>query len=894
MSVYLSPGVFSLETDLSLYVPNLSTTALGIVGFASRGPLNEPTYVTNPVQFASTFGDPTDPDVAPLPAVYSALQYLHTGRQLYFVRVAELDPLYDPLTDPITEKYAAKYAATSLNEDSTAPTMTGTVNSLITFTSSNNVLKIIVDGSLPGYDLTFTLPISGSVVRSVPDVVSALNSTPAFATYLTASASSTGSLKITGKQVGSSHSIQLGGTAISQNVFGFTRLGSLGVTPVVFGTGTISEYAYILGSNIGSTITITDSVSDRFAVIMGTTPALASPTEFTVAPAVYASVDDLVTAINAISGFSTNLVASVFNGASGNGQVKIALKASSANTYLALGTPASRDATLAIFGCPVAAKYVVGSVEAPMTIVAATNDTLTFNLLEFSNGTSTPLSATVTAGTYATIDTLVTALNNNASFSAELDASKVTVGGNEYLKVALKNGSTYEGLTLGTGNGVYTVFGTVPAQKTTTTTVAAPLDVTAASAGTWGNAVGVEIISNVNGTFNLNVYEKGYFVESYKNLVMTPETIVDPLDPNGTIPNPAYVENAINGVSARITVTNNYVGDTLVKNTSQPKASAVGVKYALSGGSNGMPPTNTINPSTFIGVANGVEKTGLQFFANAEELDINLIAVPGVSDPSVINEMTSICTGRGDAMCLVDPPRGYTPQQIVDWNNGTGDFLGDHQAFNSSYAALYWPWLQVYDPVNKKKVWTPPSGHIAQVYAYTDMVADPWIAPAGLTRGRLVTPTKAEYNPTRGEMDLLYSNNVNVIATFARDGINVWGQKTLQRKPSALDRVNVRKLLLYLEKVITTTGRYILFEPDDAITWTNFVNTAEPFLQAVKDRRGVVDFKIRCDSTTNTADRVDRNEMSAIIYIKPTKAAEFLQVNFVLTAQGASFDELVF
>ncbi len=195
MPVFLSPGVFTREIDLSLYIPSLSTTALGLVGVTSKGPINEPTYITNPVQFNSTFGDPTNPSVEFLPSVYAALQYLHIGRQLWFVRVSEVDPAWDD-SQSITEKYLAKYAKLSLSESSTPPVISGTVNTLVTLSSSNNVMHFVIDGAGPGFDITFTLPGSGTVTKSLPEIVTLLNANTTFATYMRASLSLTGRLSV--------------------------------------------------------------------------------------------------------------------------------------------------------------------------------------------------------------------------------------------------------------------------------------------------------------------------------------------------------------------------------------------------------------------------------------------------------------------------------------------------------------------------------------------------------------------------------------------------------------------------------------------------------------------------------------------------------------------------
>jgi hypothetical protein len=892
MSVFLSPGVFVREIDLSLYVPNLSTTALGVVGLATKGPINDPQYISDPKQFADKFGSPADPDVEFLPGVYSALQYLHTGRQLWFVRVAEKDPNFDVDADPIEEFYSAKYAKVDLSESATAPKVVGEINTLLTFTSSNNTMIFYVDGSGPGITLSVPLGDQASVTYSVPEIVTLLNSNAVFATFMVATTSVTGSLVITGKLRGSNHTLEVAGSVMEENVFDFPKPTAAFSTGTIVGTGTPSEKAFILGSNATFPLTVAVDTNDDLSFHVSKTGDSVVVTlnarEYT--------PEALVAALNsndvASGDFSTTLVASLFENGTTSAQIKVALKSESSFSYLAL-VKGTNDAGLDVFGGINAKEYVTSNETLDLEIQLGVNDTLSFLLEDFDTPANTiTFNYTIPAATYGDVTALKDALFADSAFTDELEASVVTInGGDDRLRVGKKGGTTFNALTLLSCTGEL-ILRKQPSYRRLNSTTGTTLTIQATSAGTWGNYLSIEIVpvptSGVQTAFNLNVYENGFYVEGYKNLVLTPLTISDPLAPGLEIDNPAYVENAINEVSPRITVTN------ATDNVLFPQSTGLNPRYGLNDGSNGSPPTGTSDPSLYIGVNTSTEKSGLQFFRNPEEMDINLIAVPGISDAAVINEMIDICQTRGDAMCIVDPPLGKRPQDVVDFVNGTGEYVTDHAALNSSYAAIYWPWLQIYDPVNKKKVWTPPSGHIANVYAYTDLVSDPWIAPAGLTRGHLTTPLRGEYNPTAGERDLLYLNNINPIATFVRDGLNVFGQKTLQRKPSSLDRVNVRRMMLYLEKVVATAARQLLFEPDDQVTWLSFVNLVEPFMQAVKDRRGLIDFQVRCDATTNTPDVVDRNEMRAIIFLKPTKAAEFIQIDFVLTAQGANFNELVF
>lgn len=289
-------------------------------------------------------------------------------------------------------------------------------------------------------------------------------------------------------------------------------------------------------------------------------------------------------------------------------------------------------------------------------------------------------------------------------------------------------------------------------------------------------------------------------------------------------------------------------------------------------------------------IGNPALATGIFAFENPETYDINLLATPGFSSGAVIGQSIQMCQSRGDVLYIVDPPYGLRPQQVVDWHNGM--LLSDlRQAINSSYAALYWSWLQIYDQFTGENIWVPPSGHVLSVFARTSRVAEQWFAPAGLRRGRLITPIDVEYSPTLPERDLLYGsgNAVNPIVNFPQDGITIWGQRTLQRMASALDRVNVRMLLSYIKKNLTRALRPFVFEQNDEITWEQAKTLTESFLADIKARRGLEEFRVICDETTNTPERRDRNEMWISIFIKPVKVIEFIVLNIVVMRSTQSF-----
>jgi len=208
---------------------------------------------------------------------------------------------------------------------------------------------------------------------------------------------------------------------------------------------------------------------------------------------------------------------------------------------------------------------------------------------------------------------------------------------------------------------------------------------------------------------------------------------------------------------------------------------------------------------------------------------------------------------------------------------------------DSSYAATYWPWLQTPDPDTTQNVWVPASTMIPAVYAFNDNSSEAWFAPAGFNRGGLSTVVRAERKLTQGNRDTLYSGKVNPIATFPNQGTVVFGQKTLQKKASALDRVNVRRLLIELKSYISQIGDNLVFEQNTIATRNNFLSQVNPYLESVQQRQGLYAFKVVMDESNNTADVIDRNELIGQIYIQPTRTAEYVILDFNVLPTGATF-----
>ena len=275
----------------------------------------------------------------------------------------------------------------------------------------------------------------------------------------------------------------------------------------------------------------------------------------------------------------------------------------------------------------------------------------------------------------------------------------------------------------------------------------------------------------------------------------------------------------------------------------------------------------------------------LNLLSNADEYDFNLLLLPGLEQTDhnvVISKAIETCEERGDCFVIADPT-----QYGAALSTATTE-ANDH---DSNYTAMYWPWVQIPENELGRNVWVPPSVVMGGIYAFNDKVAHPWFAPAGLNRGGIDNAVQAERKLTQSDRDDLYEANVNPIATFPGQGVTVFGQKTLQKKSSALDRINVRRLLIRVKKFIAASSRFLVFEQNTATTRRTFLNIVNPFLEQVQSQSGLNAFRVVMDTSNNTPDVVDRNILYGQIFVQPTRTAEFVVLDFTVQPTGATFPE---
>lgn len=273
----------------------------------------------------------------------------------------------------------------------------------------------------------------------------------------------------------------------------------------------------------------------------------------------------------------------------------------------------------------------------------------------------------------------------------------------------------------------------------------------------------------------------------------------------------------------------------------------------------------------------------ITLLGNPEEYQFNVLFTPGLLNDTHISQVTNIISNtiaRGDSMYVMD---------LGIYGTKLPEAVTLAQTRDTSYAATYWPWVRIVDPATGKHVWVPASTVIPGVYAFNDKVSAPWFAPAGINRGGLSTVLQAEYKLTQGNRDALYANNINPIATLPQQGVVVYGQKTLQKSQSALDRVNVRRLMIELKSYIKQIADTIVFEQNTIQTRNSFLSRVNPYLEAIQQKQGLYAFRVVMDDSNNGPAVIDQNQLVGQIYIQPTRTAEFISLDFILQPTGAQF-----
>lgn len=794
----ISPSIRIAEIDLSFIQPERTLHRAGVVGFASKGPINIPTLIQTHRQLNTVFGFPHPQESDPY-LIYAAQQYLLVANELYVVRVADEDAVSDEAA--LTAEVDVASAGGQIAICSEVAATTGT--------------EYIFDE-----DVFFKWKING-ILRS-KTLVAAADS-------------------YTAEQLAEELNDQLT-TAYDGIQFYVNDSDELCVrTTFAYGPEAELEFVSVQNALYGGTVANRNLVGTYNFPGLGTGMTVASTTS---ANDRYPD-DGSAAAVGEydFSSFTTQTLTVVIDGTDNINIDNVAQVIDFADAVADLGSVLTTAEIATEINAQVADGTIPGGFEAcgggvtgPSLVsdAAAAADNLTLRTLH--HGVDARLLVKSSSGLQVMFDfDNITAKGTSPQGTAG-DASDATYG---------------------IINGTDAVAGTVS------------LTIYADSAGLEGNNTQVVVTNNLDsGTFKFEVYNNSANVESWGNLTK---------DETSTF----YVGTYLNLVSDFIMVTDN-------TDVGAPPADGT---YSLSGGTDGIPSDPDDQDGLLIG--NSRDFTGMFSLSEPEQIDIDLLAVPGHVSTSVILAMIEVVRDyRQDALAIIDPPFGLTVQEIIDWQNGIHPL--NNTRFDTDFAALYWPWVKIRDSFNKVDVWAPPSGSILAVIARSDQLSAPWIAPAGTQRGIVAGITDVYSRPTLAERDLMYGNRnaINPIIQFTDvDGFLVWGQKTLQRTASALDRINVRRMLFYIEKEIRRRAKNLLFDPHDEIFRAKFVSIATEVLERVQVGRGITDFRIQADEELNTPDVIDRNEFRAKIGVIPTHAVEFMFLTFSVHRTGSDFSE---
>jgi phage tail sheath protein FI len=779
----ISPSVRITEIDLSFVPSTPAPNIAGLVGFATKGPINVPTLITSVRQLHTVFGFPLTTLSTPY-LIYAAEQYLAAATQLYVVRCGATDPLSDAIATTASLEIPSAGGAVTIVSNASSPYAPSTdtffrwrLNGVI----SQKILVVLAPANRPS-------PNTG-VSYTTATLAAALNdqlSTEDGITFY--SDSTTGKIAVkTTFSYGPDSSIEL--VSVKSALYGpvvtvSSVSGARTLTNSIFGLGLSMLPAQVVGT-LSKYPNNSYQTAGHYDLSGVSSPNL----EIVVDGTGSSSIDLVVQTVS--------LTATTYTAVS---------LANAINTYVAANLPGGFQA------------YVVGN-----NVAITTNH----------SGRDARMLVKPTS-TIASLLGLATTTNIGSGDQG----------------VATDSDTYNDAIVTGSTNTSDTTIFTLSAE----------------SPGTSGNLTQVVITDNVDsGSFNMSVYSDGINVESWGNLVLN--------DPTSRL----YAD-------AFLTLVSNYVRtvtDTSVVGLPAPDT------YSLTGGTDGIPSDPDEADQLIIG--NDIAMTGLQALSDPEQVDVDLVAIPGFSSTAVVTALINLCSqNRQDCMALIDPPFAFTVPEIVAWQRGTHPL--NSTQFDSSYAALYWPWVQIRDTYNQIDVWVPPSGAVLATYVLSDTQGAPWMAPAGLNRG-LVPNIEAVYTqPTITQRDEMYGgiNAINPILQFPGTvGFYIWGQKTLQRASSALNRVNVRRCMLFIEKTIKEQSRALLFEPHDSTLQGQFTRMASSVLDNVKTQRGIYDYFVKCDAELNTPDVVQQNQLRAQIGVQPVYAAEFILIQFAVNAPGS-------
>ena len=836
MATYLSAGVYSRELDISAYAARVASSIIALVGSAGKGPVNKPTLLTSPSQLKSIFGAPqaTANSRAKF-GLHAAVNALNQTNQVWYTRVTDGTEAFAATDSPIIVNSQVLYLA----KDDAGITVTGgqLAFAIQVYKRSGTFLGSDAFNALARqFGAANIFDAAYAPITNLTELETTITGSGAFVQVIVPMASATKVFENAEQFVSRFNRLMVDAPLRAENIL---------IEDDING---VQKFIAIKTQNLSDLL----ALNLEFKLVDDSTTV--SPNEVGYAEAAYDG------------GAPHSQVQFVAKkpGLAGNG-ISIVI-ANVGNTFTGL-PPVS-----------VVGKTINVSINAGVTTAAEVISAIAANssarlLVTASNGAGSNGSAVIQVGTAALV-------NGGTNLPHEIH-NPVTDG-------------------IGTIN--------LSASKTQRLdfTSSLKLHFKATSPGDYANAAKLYFAHDDSGLETLEYREGNEAGEKAVNLRVQPAGVSG-----------SFIDavNAFAGVADLTAADLTLLTDSGSQSTARGGIDCItditqkswltwnafefyeATDPAFTGGMNGVPDDYADLVDAVIG--NPADKTGLFGYADRDQFDNSLIAAPGFDQSAVVRAGLSISETAGDMVFIPDCPGGtslpdgLTAQEVVDWHNGRG--LGNSSAFNSSFGALYYGWEQIQDLFNGVNHWVPPSVCVLEQIAYSDNVSEVWFAPAGFKRGRITRAIATQANATcnQGERDFMYSNGnaINPIVNFPKDGVVIFGQRTLQRNASALDRLNVRRMLNFVKRSSAGAVKIDLFDPNDSVLWSSLTKRLNPIYQNVKNKRGLNNFEVKIDATTTDAAAQDNNEVYGFIVLEPTKAAEKIILSYVITAQGASFSE---
>lgn len=915
MTVYLSPGVYTREIDLSVLPNGQAVLRPAFIGAANKGPMNEPTFITSAQQYIDTFGEP----FADSYLGYAVLAYLQEGASCYVMRVGL--EYREGLPDSI-DGDAIDTSGANNQGWGRIPVFTGIDYGTISFRTIDSDNPVVLhtastgaasftDADDSGSDATMS--VTGTYTGCLDDVITVMVTSDPDGTGDEIDGAGYEVINSAGEVLESGSFVADSGTTGASESITITDIGLSFTVNVTGGPLNAGDFwTFTVRPDNRNLVVLVENVESSVTLTAGT----------------YSTATTFVAAINAaLVGTSVDYEGVVIDDLA-------SIRTSAAGEWIQVtGSCAfATEVGISQYAYDIPRSYLIGLDEETYNITSSNNRVV----IDVIGTTETPRADfTLPVGNGYTASAVASVLHTNGTIDGTryFESFTLTVpGGEENVVIITTTSNKFDklkmlvtfsylstlrfaellGIAYPYTRSYRSFFDDRRVLPDIGTDGETPLSCEDDPAGD-DCALDTSYYQNVVGWFvakypgewsddyqiGLDVYTDGlgdaagrYKVTVYDADGVAVDVVTDvSFDSTAT----RYIGNVVNEGSTIGGINGNdfyqwEMRPTFLVDEDDVRHPAAFLRN-FTGGANGIPSDAAYSEELDNAVIGSqTQSSGLYALQNSEAYNFSLLAVPGFTSGLVIAQALQFCESRGDVLFLVDPPFGLRDQQVVEWHNGllTSDLAS---ALNSSYGALYWSWNKVNDVFNGGTIWVPPSGNVAAIFARTARVGEMWFAPAGTRRGRLTSVLDVEYNPTRGSQDLLFggSNAVNPIVKFINQGVTIWGDKTLLRSSSVLDAVGVRMLMTYIKSNVQVTLRDFVFEQNDGITRAQVKAFIEPFLGDIVARRGIESFVVVCDTSNNTPERIARRELWVSVFIKPITSIRYIALNLVLLRSGQNF-----